>query len=61
MSSNQTYTVELKERHWAWLEEMMKKHSVAYTSKTVRCLINFAIEKSEHEDAIFKEIRCGDC
>ena len=61
MGANRQYTVELKERQWTWLEEMAKKHKIPDTSKAVRCLVTFAIEKSEHEEAIFQEIRCGDC
>ena len=58
---NENYTFELKERQHAYLEEMMKKHDLPDVSKALRCLINYAVEKSEDEDSIFSEIRCQDC
>lgn len=61
MSDNIEYTVELKERQWEYLEEMTKKYDIQDASKTLRCLINYAIESGDQEEDIYEEIRCLDC
>ena len=58
---NEEYTIELKERQYMCLKDMVEKYGLADESKAVRCLINFAIELKEHEDNIFNETRCSDC
>ena len=54
-------TVELRQKHLDYLEQMAQKHNIVDSSKALRCLINFAIERHEVEDDIFTQIRCGDC
>ena len=61
MSENQSHAVELKPEHLAWLREMSGKHNLPDESKALRCLINFAREKTDLEPDIFEEIRCVDC
>ena len=61
MSENIEYTLELKEDQYQFLTEMVDKYSPDDESKALRCLINFAIEESEHQESIFDEIRCRHC
>ncbi len=61
MSENIEYTLELKEDQYQFLTEMVDKYSLDDESKALRCLINFAIEESEHQESIFEEIRCRHC
>ena len=61
MSENVSTSLELKADQLAWLREMTAKHSLPDESKALRCLINFAREKTSLEAAIFEEIRCPDC
>ncbi len=61
MPGNQTYSVELKARQMEFLEEMVKVYDLPDTSKALRCLINYAVEKADRRDEIFSEIRCLDC
>jgi hypothetical protein len=44
-----------------FLEEMVRKYSLADVGKAIRCLINYARENPERLDDIFAEIRCVDC
>ena len=52
---------ELKEKQVEYLDAMAKKHNLPDRSKALRCLITYAMEKSEQEDAIFTEVRCTNC
>ena len=61
MSAPEERTVDLKERQWAYLEQMVQKYGLADESKALRCMVDYAIEQTEHESEIFKEIRCFDC
>ncbi|HSR69107.1 MAG TPA: hypothetical protein VLU25_14320 [Acidobacteriota bacterium] len=61
MSENIEYSVELKEDQYEWLREMTEEHGLIDESKAVRCLIDFAREKSDLESDIFEEIRCMNC
>ena len=61
MSDNQSTTVQLKQRQIDYLAEIAKKYSLPDTDKSLRCLIDFAIEKRDLEPSIFGEIRCMDC
>ena len=58
---NEEHAIELKPRQYEYLKEICKKYSVDDPSKAIRCLINFAMQESEHEAAIFDEVRCLDC
>ena len=61
MSSNQEYTIQLKERQYAFLTEMVNKFSLPDESKALRCLINYAVAQPDLQESIFAEIRCQDC
>ena len=61
MADNVTTTLELKANQLEYLDAIAKKHSLPDRSKALRCLITFAMEKAEHEDSIFTEIRCTNC
>ena len=61
MAENVATTLELKEKHLEYLDEMAKTHNLPDRSKALRCLITFAIVQSEHENSIFTEVRCTNC
>lgn len=61
MSDNQSTTVQLKQRQIDYLAEITEKYDLPDTDKSLRCLIDFAIEKRDLEPSIFGEIRCMDC
>ena len=61
MSDNQSTTVQLKQRQIDYLAEITEKYTLPDTDKSLRCLIDFAIEKRDLEPSIFGEIRCMDC
>ena len=58
---NEEYTIELKERQYEWLKKMVEKHTLADESKALRCLINFVMDETDHEESVFTDIRCMDC
>lgn len=58
---NEDYKVRLKEVQFQYLVQMAKKYSLDDESKALRCLINFAMQETQHESSIFEEIRCLDC
>lgn len=61
MSEKQSTTVQLKQRQIDYLAEITEKYNLPDTDKSLRCLIDFAIEKRDLEQTIFGEIRCMDC
>ena len=61
MKDHATYTIQLDRSMHAFLEEMVKRYSLADVSKAVRCLVNYARDKPDQLDDIFAEIRCLDC
>ena len=61
MAENATCELELKQKQIDWLDEMTEKHDLPDRSKTVRCLITFAMEQAEHEESVFTKIRCTNC
>lgn len=61
MSEKQSTTVHLKQRQIDYLAEIAAKYSLPDSDKSLRCLIDFAIEKRDLEQSIFGEIRCTDC
>lgn len=61
MKAKQTYSLELEESMNAFLEEMVEKYQLADVSKAVRCLVNYARQETDQQDAIFSDIRCLDC
>ena len=58
---NEEYTVELKPRQHTYLEQMAKKYELPDASKALRCLIDFAYQKSDLESEMFETVRCLDC
>ncbi len=54
-------SIELVSDQVRYLEEMAQKHGLPDIGKAVRCLVNYARETPEHEEAIFTEVRCLDC
>ena len=61
MSDKQSTTVQLKQRQIDYLAQIAAKYDLPDSDKSLRCLIEFAIEKQDLEQAIFGEIRCTDC
>ena len=43
------------------LENITDKYELPDNSKTLRCLLDFVLEKESNWDAIFKKIRCIRC
>ncbi len=61
MAENVPTTLELKENQLEYLDAMAKKHNLPDRSKTLRCLITFAMQETEQEASIFTETRCTNC
>lgn len=61
MAAKEQYTVDLNPAQYDFLQDMMKKYDIQDESKTLRCLIDFAFQESQHQDDIFSEIRCHHC
>ena len=43
------------------LEKITDKYTLTDNSKTIRCLLDFVLEKESNWDSIFKKIRCTRC
>jgi len=56
-----TYSIELEKDMMSFLEQMTTQYSLPDVSKTVRCLVNYALVVEEARDDIFAEIRCLNC
>ncbi|MDC0935098.1 hypothetical protein OAS39_02345 [Pirellulales bacterium] len=61
MADNVSETLELKESHLEYLDEVIKKYDLPDRSKALRCLVTFAMQETEQEAAIFTKIRCSNC
>ena len=61
MSDKLECAIELRERQFNFLTEMVKKYNMSDESKAIRCLIDYAIEQKDQEQAIFRQFRCFDC
>jgi hypothetical protein len=61
MKDKQTYSFELEPAKVAFLEEMTRTHGLADVGKALRCLIDYAREHPQAQEAIFAEIHCVDC
>jgi hypothetical protein len=57
----QTYSIELEPAKAAFLEEMARAHGLPDLGKAIRCLIDYARENPQTQDAIFGEVHCVDC
>ena len=55
------YTLELEKDMMTFLEQMVTKYSLPDVSKAMRCLVNYARDVEDAQDAIFAEIRCLNC
>jgi hypothetical protein len=61
MKDAASYPVELVTEQKRFLEEMMARYGLPDVGKAVRCLVNYARENSDQQDAIFGDVRCNDC
>jgi hypothetical protein len=55
------HSIELESEKVAFLEQMAATHGLADIGKAVRCLINYARENPDKQEAIFAKVRCLDC
>ena len=60
MSDKQSTSVQLNQRQIDYLAEIAAKYHLPDSDKSLRCLINFAIEKRDLAQSIFGEIRCAE-
>src|SRR5215471_6135112 len=56
-----TYSIELEKDMMWFLEQMTTQYSLPDVSKTVRCLVDYALSVETARDDIFAEIRCNRC
>jgi hypothetical protein len=61
MKDARVCSIELESEKVAFLEQMAAAHGLADIGKAVRCLINYARENPDKQEAIFGEVRCLDC
>ncbi len=61
MKQKSPVTFELEPAKRAFLDEMARKYDLLDAGKAVRCLIDYARENQDQQDAIFAEPRCIDC
>ncbi len=57
----QEYSIELKDRHHEYLQEMIEKYSVEDLGKAIRILIDHAIDAKDMETVLWEDERCLDC
>ncbi|MEM7229509.1 MAG: hypothetical protein AAF432_11930 [Planctomycetota bacterium] len=61
MPPAEAHPIELKPAQMDYLRDMARKYDLPDEHKAIRCLIDFAMQESAHEKAIFEEIRCLHC
>ena len=61
MKDKQTYSIEMEPSKMEFLEQMMQAHGLPDVDKAVRCLIDYARENPQAQEAIFAEVHCVDC
>jgi Arc/MetJ-type ribon-helix-helix transcriptional regulator len=61
MGKPRPVTVALKEHQVAFLERMVREHSLPDIGKAVRCLIDFALAEPREQARVFTKIRCRGC
>ncbi|MDG2054258.1 MAG: hypothetical protein P8J86_06085 [Phycisphaerales bacterium] len=61
MPEKQSSELEMTADQIAFLEEVISKYGLPDQGKAIRCLINFARDRTDLADAIFAEMRCLDC
>ena len=59
--AKQMVSIELEERQYKFLEQMVNEYALPDLGKAVRCMIDYASEEREQRDRIWQEIRCLDC
>jgi hypothetical protein len=57
----QTYSIELEPAKAAFLEQMAQAHGLPDMGKAIRCLIDYARENPQAQEAIFGDVHCVDC
>jgi hypothetical protein len=53
--------IELESEKVAFLKQMADAYGLPDIGKAVRCLVNYARENPDQQEAIFHEVRCLDC
>jgi len=53
--------IELEAEKVAFLQQMADAYGLPDIGKAVRCLVNYARENPDQQQAIFGEMRCLDC
>lgn len=61
MKDAQPCPIELESEKVAFLKQMADAYGLPDIGKAVRCLVNYARENPEKQEAIFNEVRCLDC
>ena len=59
--AKQTYSIELEERQYQFLEKMVNQYALPDVGKAVRCLVDYAVETPDQQETIWQTIRCLDC
>jgi hypothetical protein len=55
------YSIPLESAKVEFLEQMVKAYGLPNIDKAVRCLVNYARENPDKQEAIFADVRCLDC
>ncbi len=61
MKNAQASPIELETEKVAFLQQMAEAYGLPDIGKAVRCLVNYARENPDKQEAIFNEVRCLDC
>ena len=61
MKDAQPCPIELESEKVAYLKQMADAYGLPDIGKAVRCLVNYARENPDKQEAIFHEVRCLDC
>jgi hypothetical protein len=56
-----SHAIDLVSEQKRFLDDMVAKYGLPDVGKAVRCLVNYARENPDQQDAIFSEVRCVDC
>ena len=61
MKDAQASPIELETEKVAFLQQMVDAYGLPDVGKAVRCLVNYARENPDKQEAIFNDVRCLDC
>ena len=61
MKDQRVYSIPLESAKVEFLEQMVKAYGLPNIDKAVRCLVNYARENPDKQEAIFADVRCLDC